>query len=200
MTWARTTTLGCLLLLLAAGCGRPASRHVCAKRCAVASDCCPPGVAGCPGEYPQNYDCVDGLCSAPHCTLDAHCGSLAGTQGLPLSCVAIGGRFGCTERCASQDDCHGPTTCDGRADDGGAICRWSATCSADRPCLGNLHCMGGSCRCLLDSDCGSNPKVHCVDGACGCATDSDCQPNLDVCTDDPRFAYPGGAAAGSPRR
>jgi hypothetical protein len=180
-----------------AGCGKHQA-GVCAKACTVTADCCSAGAVNCPGNYPQNYACVDGLCKAPHCAVDDDCATLAGTTGATLICVPNGAGSGCFMSCASDGECTFPgSACTGTAKDGRRICAGHPSCKT-LGCLGSLTCLAnGLCGCIKDTDCGTSGKVHCLDHACGCAGDTDCQPTLDVCTDDPTFRYPPGATSAS---
>lgn len=181
---------------LAVGCGAPKHAGYCAKECTVTADCCPVGVTNCPGDYPQNYECVDGLCKAPHCTKDADC-ALFGA-GFICTPWAIGA--GCAfPACTLDSDCTSPgATCASTLPDGRKVCSVTVPKCTPGSCPGRLTCLsGGRCGCTQDSDCGTSATVHCVGGTCGCAGDQDCGAN-GVCTDDPAFRYPSAAAAGTP--
>lgn len=159
----------------------------CAKACLVTADCCPTADTSCPGDYPHNYACENGLCRAPYCQTDSDCKLLLGDAGAAnLVCRTLGGHVGCTLSCAADADCSSigglsGGTCTGKADDGTRIC-------AIPPGTTTLGCKS-------DADCPAGR--HCQSGTCGCEEDSECKPNLDVCTTDRAFAYPASAAPGS---
>jgi hypothetical protein len=192
------------LAWIALRCNEVRPRGYCARSCDVTADCCPAVDAGCPGDYPKNYSCENGLCRAPVCQKDADCQPLLGRA---AGCRAVNGRVGCVILCASDGDCiigaapdggvtGGATfgTCVGTADDGARICGGGPPrCTADSDCLGKSHCADGRCGCLTDADCPTGR--HCQDRACGCATDAECAPGLDRCTANPAFAYPPAPAA-----
>lgn len=190
------TSIFVVIVSLLAGCGgktevsstpETIAPGYCAKACSVTADCCPAADSSCPGEYPHNYSCDNGLCRAPHCETDAHCQSLLGDAGVVnLVCRALGGHVGCIRSCSVDADCAAigglsGGTCSGKADDGTRICAVPA----------GTQTLG----CKSDADCPANR--HCQSGTCGCAQDSECQPQLDVCSTNHDFAYPASAAPGS---
>ncbi len=181
-------------------CGRSVSEDqperigYCAKGCSVASDCCPVGAVSCPGAYPQNYACEQGLCRAPQCVTDTDCDGVA-SLGVAAACLSISGRFGCVVTCTTDADCS-PTTdggalgtfgsCTGLADNGVKICRIATDGGSP---------LSGGCK---SKDAGCPDGLHCrSNGACGCDTTAECQAlGLAACTDDPRFQLP--PAPGTP--
>lgn len=170
------------------GCGSVAG--FCAKKCSKAADCCPEGATNCPGPYPLNFACDDGLCKAPQCTKDADCAAIESG----LICRSVDGFTGCARSCETNADCTEPkTACTGRSDDGARICVIDP-CVTDADC-GSLHCQSNHfCGCNTDAECGGG-KNKCIGGTCGCGADGDCQPGLDSCTSDPAFRYPKSASA-----
>lgn len=186
---------GALLVFLAlARCGGQTERGettgvspgYCAKACSVTSDCCAAQDPSCPGDYPRNFACENGLCRAPRCETDADCAELLGVSDSAV-CRERGGFRSCMRACTSDDDCAAvgglaAGTCSGRADDGTLIC--AATTG------------GSSLGCTTDEDCPGGR--HCQSGTCGCEQDEECRPGLDVCTKDRAFAYPPSAAPSPP--
>src|SRR5262245_14903852 len=44
----------------------------CGRTCSAVADCCQ-GVPGCPGPYPNNYECQDGFCFSAGCSTNQEC-------------------------------------------------------------------------------------------------------------------------------
>jgi hypothetical protein len=190
---ARLPIVACALLtlLVLAHCGgqteqgesKGVSPGYCAKACSVTSDCCAAEDPNCPGEYPRNFSCENGLCRAPRCETDAHCAYLLGDTG-SMICRERDGLPSCLRACAVDDDCGAEGglaagTCSALADDGTRVCEMTTG--------------GLSLGCKTDEDCPVGR--HCQSGTCGCEQDAECGPRLDVCTQDRAFAYPSFAAA-----
>ncbi|MBK6919279.1 MAG: hypothetical protein IPH07_17925 [Deltaproteobacteria bacterium] len=131
----------------------------CVETCEVPSECCLPGTA-CPGPYPSNVDCVDGLCVRPQCDDDASCTAIDPAQ----TCALVGGLRTCVTACAEDGDCAAlgdGYTCSADTDDGAAIC--FLRCDAPGVICGNQTCDAGS-------------------GLCACASSGQCQSDW-VCVD-----------------
>jgi hypothetical protein len=120
----------------------------CAKGCDADADCCPPGASNCPGDFPNNYSCREGICIPAHCESDANC--LIGT------CHEVGGIGTCFNPCSTDEDCSAIPEggCDGVADDGVKYCTVpTAPCVDDGDCFGTGRCREGVCTCDTDEDC-----------------------------------------------
>lgn len=128
----------------------------CVRSCEFPSDCCPPDSTGlCPGGFPFNYMCIEGLCVAPPCMADDEC------TGAGEVCRPVRGLPSCVLPCDGDDaPCMAADpdlTCMGMTDDGDAYC--FAHCSTP----------GGSCGIQLQCDEAS--------GECVCAGEGQCQTN-----------------------
>jgi hypothetical protein len=183
----------------------------CAKQCEVPADCCPDdapeGAPECPGAYPRNWGCEEGLCVTPRCETDADC-----TEG---ACRATDGVSSCVRTCSADADCEPEpdpehddgisgglgsiaATCSATSDDGTRICAGEIPpCESDDDCLApGSHCLGdGRCGCRADDDCAGASYQSCRGGQCSCGSDADCGPSLDVCTTDVAYRYPSSAGA-----
>lgn len=131
----------------------------CVESCGVPSDCCLPGMP-CPGAYPYNVDCVDGLCVPAQCDDDDSCTAIDPGQ----ACVLVRGLRTCVTACAADGDCAGlgaSYTCSGVADDGSAVC--FERCDAAGVFCGNQACdpVSGLCTCETAGMCQSD--WECVD-------------------------------------
>lgn len=133
----------------------------CQAMCAEAVDCCN-GAPNCPGDYPLNYECVDGLCESGGCADDMDCMIIMGT-----SCLEVNGFPLCVPTCESDDDCltEFGETCTGMADSGEMICEIEPVgCKSDEDCFGFGTCdvATGVCSCADTTEC---PKGYeCVGG------------------------------------
>jgi hypothetical protein len=127
----------------------------CLQECMAAADCCPDGVDDCPGEYPWNVSCTDGLCEFGGCTGDDDCFFVEG-----LECEDLGDVFACVPLCEADDDCLEDfgETCTGMTEDGQTFCRVPFVCGSDDDCQGFGVCDldTGSCVCT--------GARHCPDG------------------------------------
>lgn len=130
----------------------------CVETCTVPLDCCVPGEP-CPGPYPYNVDCIDGLCRQAVCVDDAECEAyLAGTL-----CREVRGLATCVLPCADDASCTAATlgTCTGTDDAGATYCL--ERCDAPGAFCGNQTCddATGLCTCTGDGQCQSDWR--CVD-------------------------------------
>lgn len=191
----------------ARGNGETSQAAFCAKSCETAADCCPEdapaGAPACPGAYPRNWGCDEGLCVPPRCEADADC-TIPGRT----SCRLLGGLASCVHDCSADADCDegdvsagglgSASVCSQAADDGTPFCGPpSPLCDDDTDCLApGSHCLDGErCGCRDDDDCAERPFKTCRGGACSCASDDECGPALDVCTTDRTFSSPPSAQA-----
>jgi hypothetical protein len=119
----------------------------------AAADCCPDGVDDCPGEFPWNVECQDGLCAYGGCVDDDDCAIITGT-----TCEPAFGAAWCVELCDADDDClvDFGETCSGLTDDGETFCMFE----------------GGGC--VTDEDCGGFGVCDADSGSCICADDGQC--------------------------
>ncbi len=132
----------------------------CTEVCTVPLDCCLPGTPGCPGAYPFNVDCVDGVCTRPHCEGDEDC------TGDVERCLPVRNVATCVTPCAGDGD---PAclplgtswTCEGTTDEGETYC--VERCDAPGVFCGNETCDAatGLCVCTESGDCPSNEE--CLD-------------------------------------
>lgn len=130
----------------------------CTEVCTVPLDCCLPGEPACPGAYPFNVDCVDGVCRPPHCEGDDDCTNDG------ESCRAVRGTSTCITACADDGACLGlgaSFTCSGTTDEGDAFC--FERCDAAGVFCGNETCdpVSGLCVCTDSGDCPNNEE--CLD-------------------------------------
>ena len=136
----------------------------CALGCMEAADCCPAGAMDCPGDYPQNWECNDGVCSLGGCSNNDEC-TFGGA--LPdFECHEIGGVGACFDPCESDADCEmvPGTTCSGDSDDGAKYCAMESS--------------GG---CTSDDECGGAGVCNAESGACECSGDAECTIDGYVC-------------------
>ena len=125
----------------------------CVETCAVPLDCCTPGTP-CPGPYPHNVDCIDGLCVPPTCVDDEDCAAyLAGTV-----CREVRGHADCVLPCTDDVPCEAADlgTCAGTDDEGAAFC--FLRCDAPGEFCGAQTCdpASGLCVCAGDGSCQSD--------------------------------------------
>ncbi|MDI3292089.1 hypothetical protein QHF83_52750, partial [Polyangium sp. 15x6] len=135
------------------GGGAPAGGY-CGKSCAMPADCCQ-GAPNCPGDYPFNYTCDNGVCGPGQCATDMECtfgGALPNNK-----CVAENGLKTCVTPCTADADCTMPLKCIGEDDSGAKYCTSEAT--------------GG---CMSDADCNGYGKCNTTSKACECSADADC--------------------------
>lgn len=129
----------------------------CGLKCGVDADCCPAADPNCPGAYPHNWTCPDGICRAPECKSTQDC-TLANTECHPTNGFGI-----CFTPCLTDTDCVANLTCTGQADDGAKFCTTTqAGCTIDDDCHGYGKCFFGACRCKLDGDCSAETVDTCV--------------------------------------
>lgn len=119
----------------------------CIRGCDGPFDCCPAGSEGsCPGPYPWNLDCIDGLCVPGQCTSDADCPTADPAQ----ACRAVDGLQICVTLCGDDPTvCTQPNTglaCSGATDEGDAYCFES--CDSPGVFCGNESCDAESGRCV----------------------------------------------------
>lgn len=118
------------------------------QTCAVADDCCPDGIDDCPGEYPWNYECTDGLCEFGGCTSDLDCSFIVG-----LTCEELAYTAACVQLCDDDDDCGGfGATCTGATEDGESFCLTVFECTTDDDCQGYGVCDLDTGACICESD------------------------------------------------
>ncbi|MDC3952344.1 hypothetical protein [Polyangium jinanense] len=145
--------------------GGAAMGGYCGKSCAMPADCCPMGVPNCPGNYPNNWTCDDGVCGPPQCTGDADC--TFGGAAPDFKCFTINDYKTCAEGCAADADCPMNTKCIGEDDNGAKYC------SAEPMMTGG---------CMADADCNGYGKCNTASGVCECAADADCTgAGVDTC-------------------
>jgi hypothetical protein len=119
----------------------------CVETCTVPAECCLPGTP-CPGPYPNNVACVDGLCTPAACADDSECAAVD-----PASvCRDVRGTPTCIVPCRGPDDCT-TGTCDGVDDAGTGFC--FVRCDAPGQFCGNQTCDAatGLCVCASDGQC-----------------------------------------------
>lgn len=118
----------------------------CRKSCDVPAMCCPGGAPGCPSsDYPNNYSCVDSICSTPECSGDGDCED-------GFSCVTLEGLSQCLVTCGDGSDCSpagANAECIGFLDDGSGYCLVS--CVDNSILCGNALCDEDSGRCTCSS-------------------------------------------------
>jgi hypothetical protein len=146
------------------GGGAPTGGY-CGKSCAMPVDCCPVGAPMCPGAYPNNWTCDNGVCGAPQCSTDDDCtfgGALMG-----YACLTVDSLKFCAKTCAADADCSMQMlTCSGSDDGGKKYCSTTT--------------MGGGCK--ADADCMGYGKCNTTSGACECSADGDCSgAGVDKC-------------------
>ena len=129
----------------------------CTEVCTVPLDCCLPGTLGCPGAYPFNVDCVDGLCTTPQCESDDEC------AGAAERCLTVRGVATCVTPCNGDGDpaCFplGTTwTCEGTDDLFQTFC--VERCEQPGVFCGNQTCDPnlGVCVCTDSGDCPNNQE------------------------------------------
>lgn len=122
----------------------------CVETCMVPAECCLPGTT-CPGPYPNNFDCIAGLCTPAVCVDDADCMTVD-----PASvCRDVRGVATCIVPCSDPADCT-VGTCDGVDDAGTTFC--FERCDAPGQFCGNQTCDAatGLCVCTSDGQCQSD--------------------------------------------
>lgn len=122
----------------------------CVETCMVPVECCLPGTP-CPGPYPNNVDCIGGLCTPAVCVDDTDCAAVD-----PASvCRDVRGTATCIVPCTGPTDCT-VGTCDGVDDAGTAFC--FERCDAPGQFCGNQTCdvATGLCVCTGDGQCQSD--------------------------------------------
>jgi len=131
----------------------------CTEVCTVPLDCCVFGTAGCPGAYPYNVDCRDGVCVPPHCVEDDEC------TGAGEVCRPVRGVATCVTPCADDPEVCTPLgaslACVGTTDDGVSIC--FERCDEPGVFCGNPTCdpETGLCVCTSSGQCQVNHE--CLD-------------------------------------
>lgn len=131
----------------------------CVETCTVPSECCLPGTP-CPGPYPYNVDCKDGLCVRPHCEADEDCAAIH-EGGV---CTPVHGVPSCVLPCESDDACTGLGAhylCRGTTDEGATICL--EHCDQEGVFCGNATCDPTSGLCVCESDGQCQSKWVCLD-------------------------------------
>jgi hypothetical protein len=120
----------------------------CIRTCEGPFDCCPAQSAGsCPGPYPWNLECIDGLCVPGQCTTDADCPATAGPAQV---CRPVDGLRICVTPCADDPNaCVQSDTalaCSAMTDEGEAYCFRS--CDQPDVFCGSQSCDPQSGRCV----------------------------------------------------
>ncbi len=130
----------------------------CVETCEVPTDCCVPGTP-CPGAYPYNIDCIDGLCIPPSCVDDTECQAVAAST----VCRPVAGNTTCVVPCADDAPCTAIDlgVCAGSDDDGARFCL--RRCDAPGEFCGNQTCDSTSGRCTCSSDGQCQSSWRCVD-------------------------------------
>src|SRR5690606_21638893 len=144
----------------------------CAQACEEAADCCPAGVPDCPGDYPLNYECTDGLCTSPGCSTNDQCTAGGFLEDWGCFNVDFGsGDYGlCAEACEVDADCDTAGfdgyTCTGESDDG-TYCVPPAVevdpCETDEDCALGVCQDDGTCACTTTDDCSQLEGYVCVE-------------------------------------
>jgi hypothetical protein len=151
-TSGSTTTAGSTGLDGSSSTGPPPGDGIleCTETCTVPLDCCLPGTVGCPGAYPYNVDCRDGVCVPAFCVENDEC-TVAGEE-----CHVVRGVATCVMPCAADPECTAPSTCAGSTDDGIAFC--FERCDAPGVFCGNETCdpTTGLCLCTSSGQCQFN--------------------------------------------
>ena len=126
----------------------------CIRTCDGPFDCCPAGSEGsCPGPYPWNVDCIDGLCVPGQCASDSDCP----TSGPLRACRAVDGLRMCVTLCDDDPEvCAQPDTglaCSGVTDEGASYC--AEHCDGPNVFCGNQSCdlESGQCVCTDSGQC-----------------------------------------------
>jgi hypothetical protein len=120
----------------------------------------------CPGAYPYNFTCDNGLCGKPQCTKDEDCafGGLLEN----FKCFTVGGEKSCHETCMADTDCNPGTqmTYSGSGDAGTKFCMdaIAVECMNDALCvgLGKCNLTSKTCECAADDDCTAMGSYQCV--------------------------------------
>lgn len=137
---------------------------VCQLGCAEAVDCCPMGAMDCPGDYPNDWSCTDGVCEFGGCTADEQC-TVGGA--LPdWKCLKGEVADFCGLPCEDDAPCEAFTlTCVGAAADGTKFCSTDAPagCTKDEECGGFGVCNvdTGACECSDDGECTADGNYVC---------------------------------------
>jgi hypothetical protein len=131
---------------------------ICWRDCTEPADCCLPGSGPeCPGDFPYDYACNDGLCKLLGCSGDEDC--QPAPQFEYLTCHPYLGTAICLTVCESNDDCPEGRTCTGTTDDDLPFCAiedLQPECFSDDDCemfYGGGHCIDERCICTDNADC-----------------------------------------------
>jgi hypothetical protein len=133
---------------------------MCVIGCTTPADCCG-GAANCPGAYPANWACDDGVCKMGPCATDDECSYGGVLPDAKCFILELGGADynTCVNPCTADTDCSPNTACTGVAKNGtDKFCESTATAS----------------KCTADADCGGSGKCNTTSGACYCDADADC--------------------------
>jgi hypothetical protein len=129
----------------------------CVPTCQSVEDCCG-GAPDCPGDYPDNWTCRDGVCIHGGCASDEDCNSGGFNEDFVCG-EYLGGRF-CLPKCVAFDDCVPLMgwACTGVSRGGEPYCRPDELCGdpeAGDPCQGYGTCdpETNACRCYADAEC-----------------------------------------------
>ncbi len=73
------------------------------QSCSTISDCCEgvPSAEACPGSYPNNWSCANGVCVIGRCTDDSQCSDLF----TGFSCISVAGKKECVAGCGDDSEC-----------------------------------------------------------------------------------------------
>lgn len=152
--------------------GGSAPTGVCGRRCTMDVECCPGMATGCPGGFPDNYQCLDldgngeKTCRLPQCTQDADCNG--GGSGVFACKSTSNSSKRCVLPCEVDIDCMSPATCMGVSADGTKYCAMESqpfTCTPEgKECSNFGHCApsGDKCICTSDDECSDSYRQDCV--------------------------------------
>lgn len=138
----------------------------CGKSCTKPADCCAPNAMNCPGAFPYNMPCDNGVCGPPQCTSDADC--TFGGVAPDYKCLTENGLKVCAVDCMTDADCTMPLKCIGQDDNGVKYCNaepmMTGGCMTDMDCNGYGKCntSSGFCECTVDTDCTGMGVDKCV--------------------------------------